>query len=311
MRLKNGLSLAAPGGGYEKVWIRDNVYVALGLESAGRHGAARRICWGLLDILHRHSWKLDWVLWQRPRSDYEFIHPRYTADGHEIHEPWGFKQHDAVGILLYHVGRLHRQGGHVLRTHADHHLLQKLVWYLARIEYWHDADSGMWEENVEVHASSLAACVRGLEELHGLVCLPDGLIERGRQSLARLLPAESQSKPYDMAQLSLLWPLELPRPEVLEPIERHLLRDYGVLRYENDPYHRHEREAEWTMGIPWLGLCWLHAGDRQRAARYLDWTDRIYHRARLPECYAGGQPCEHTPLAWSHAMALALRAQLA
>src|SRR5262245_28951254 len=97
MRLKNGLSLAAPGGGYEKVWIRDNVYVALGLEAAGRHGAARRICWGLLDILHCHSWKIDWVLWQRPRCDYEYLHPRYTADGEEIPDPWGFKQHDAIG----------------------------------------------------------------------------------------------------------------------------------------------------------------------------------------------------------------------
>ena len=54
-----------------------------------------------------------------------------------------------------------------------------------------------------------------------------------------------------------------------------------------------------------------HFGKWDRAARYLDWTDRIYHRAHLPECYAGGHPCEHTPLAWSHAMALALRSQLA
>src|SRR6476619_6422172 len=62
LELDNGLFLAAPGGDYERVWIRDNVYVAEGFEALGDWTTARRIYWGLLNILHRHSWKLDWAL---------------------------------------------------------------------------------------------------------------------------------------------------------------------------------------------------------------------------------------------------------
>jgi GH15 family glucan-1,4-alpha-glucosidase len=308
LELDNGLFLAAPSGDYQRVWIRDNVYVAEGFEALGDWTTARRIYWGLLNILHRHSWKIDWALWQRPQNGFEYIHPRYDLNGVEIPDPWGFKQNDAIGILLYKVGHLEKKGVGILRSHADQHLLQKLVWYLHKIEYWQDADSGIWEENEETHASSIAACLRGLEELHGLVRLPDGIIENGREALARLLPGESPTKESDMALLSLVYPLGLHVPEVIERVEERLLRDHGVIRYEHDHYHRHEgKEAEWTMGAPWLGLCWHKLGDHARAKKYLDWTDKLYWGDHLPECYTGTTPCEHTPLAWSHSLALALR----
>jgi hypothetical protein len=74
-------------------------------------------------------------------------------------------------------------------------------------------------------------------------------------------------------------------------------------------YHRHDgKEAEWTMGVPWLGLCWHKLGDKARAKEYLKWTDKLYWGDHLPECYTGTIPCEHTPLAWSHSLAVALRA---
>jgi len=50
----------------------------------------------------------------------------------------------------------------VLRNDADKELVQLLVDYLVALEYWQDADNGMWEENREVHASSIGACVAGL-----------------------------------------------------------------------------------------------------------------------------------------------------
>lgn len=308
LELDNGLFLAAPSGDYQYLWLRDNVYVALGFEALGDQNTARRIYWGLLNILHRHSWKIDWVLWQQPRCGFEYLHPRYDRSGCEIPQPWGYKQHDAIGILLYQIARREKEGAGILRSHADLHLLQKLVWYLHRIEYWQDPDSGMWEENEELHASSLAACVRGLEELHGLVHLPDGLIDRGREALSGMLPRESVTKESDLALLSLVYPLEIGGPELVESVEAKLQRDHGVIRYEQDHYHRHDAgEAEWTMGIPWLGLCWNALGDRGRAKRYLGWTEKLYWRRHLPECYTGRRPCEHTPLAWAHSLTLALR----
>jgi len=307
LKQRRGLFLAAPGGGYDKLWLRDNVYVALGYEAIGDWNSALGIYRGLLDIIHRYSWKIDWALWQKPRWDYEYLHPRYTVEGNEIHEPWGFKQNDAIGLLMFRVAVLEKAGMGILRDHADRHLLQKLVWYLDRIDYSRDRDNGMWEEAAELHASSVAACVRALEELHGFVCLPEGIIEKGRETLDLLLPKESPTK-QDLAQLSLVWPLGYVRAELVERVERRLLRERGVLRYENDWYHRNGSEAEWTMGLAWLGQCWLTLGDRHRARQYLDWTDSVYLGPYLPECYAGGRACEHTPLAWAHALALTLRA---
>ena len=43
LELGNGLFLAAPGGDYERVWIRDNVYVAEGFEALGDWTTTRRV----------------------------------------------------------------------------------------------------------------------------------------------------------------------------------------------------------------------------------------------------------------------------
>jgi hypothetical protein len=36
--------------------------------------------------------------------------------------------------------------------------------------------------------------------------------------------------------------------------------------------------------------------------------NKLYWGDHLPECYTGTTPCEHTPLAWSRSLAVALRA---
>ena len=58
-------------------------------------------------------------LWQRPRSGFEYIHPRYDVSGVEIPDPWGFKQNDAIGILLYKIAHLEKKGVGILRSHAS------------------------------------------------------------------------------------------------------------------------------------------------------------------------------------------------
>jgi hypothetical protein len=64
------------------------------------------------------------------------------------------------------------------------------------------------------------------------------------------------------------------------------------------------------MGIPWLGLCWLRLGDRQRACLYRERLDRLYWGDHLPECYHDFTPCERRPLARAHSLALTLRVLL-
>jgi GH15 family glucan-1,4-alpha-glucosidase len=310
LQLDNGLFLAAPNCGHEKIMIRDNIYVAEAFEALEDWTTVRRIYWSLLNLLHRNSWKIDWALWQRPQWGLELLHPHYPPPGDVPSESWGFRQNDAIGLLLYKLAVLEKAGTGLLRSHADLHLLQKLVWYLHRLEYWQDADSGTWEEVAEVHASSIGACLRAVQELDGLVHIPDGMREHGWEALHRLLPRESTAKGCDLAQLALIYPLGFREPGLVEQVEEELLRTHGVIRYADDGYHRGASEAQWTMGIPWLGLCWLQLGDRERARLYYERLDRLYWGDHLPECYRDCRPCERRPLAWAHSLALALRALL-
>src|SRR3989338_5274340 len=97
----------------------------------------------------------------------------------EIWEEWGNKQNDAIGALLFKIGDLESKGIKVLKDKNHTRIVEKLVLYLGSIEYWHDADNGMWEENVEVHASSVGACVAGLKSISKIVEVPKPLINKG------------------------------------------------------------------------------------------------------------------------------------
>lgn len=165
MQHPNGLFSAAknPNSGYHRVWIRDNVYAALGLEAAGKKRDVVRAYRAILDILLKYEWKIDLAIEKKPQFHFEYIHPRYEVNGEEIYEEWGNKQNDAIGAFLFKIGDLEERGIRITRNKNDLKIIQKLVRYLESIEYWHDEDNGMWEENTEVHASSVGACVAGLK----------------------------------------------------------------------------------------------------------------------------------------------------
>ena len=193
-----------------------------------------------------------------PKAAFRYIHARYDPlTGEEIREEWGNKQNDAVGAILFKIGDLVKKG--VLKlSDDDKRIVQKLVSYLAAIEYWKDADNGMWEENEEVHASSIGACVAGLQAVRGIVVVPEVLIAKGKEALNTLLPRESATKETDLALLSLIYPYnvvdEKQRDAILRNVEEKLLRERGVIRYVGDQYYNKNGEAEWTMGLAWLAI---------------------------------------------------------
>src|SRR3989344_4518011 len=162
IRHPNGLFSASKTSvytGYDKSWIRDNIYTAMGFESIDPDMAVRTYH-ALLDIFLKHEWKIDWAIKHRPLHAYQYIHARYhPLKLTEFWEEWGNKQNDAVGAFLFKVADLMDKGINVIRDSNDERILQKLVFYLKSIEYWHDKDNGMWEENEEVHASSVGACL--------------------------------------------------------------------------------------------------------------------------------------------------------
>ncbi|RMF54728.1 glycoside hydrolase family 15 [Candidatus Woesearchaeota archaeon] len=314
LQYRTGLFAAARkdvSTGYNAAWIRDNVYAAIGAEKFDFNRAIKAYH-ALLDIFLKHEYKIDWAIKEKPDEKYKYIHARYhpiTFD--EFHEEWGNMQNDAVGAFLFKVGELYEKGINIIRNDDDKRILQKLVFYLESIEYWHDPDNGIWEENEEVHASSVGACVAGLKKIRKIVNVPEELIRKGQESLNRLLPRESETKEVDLALLSLIYPYNVVTPrqrdKILENVEKTLVREKGVIRYLNDRYYNNGSEAEWCMGFPWLAIIYKIIGNEEKYKYYLRKTHSVMNaKGEIPELYYGKTKRfnENTPLGWAQALYL-------
>ncbi|MBI2452230.1 glycoside hydrolase family 15 [Candidatus Pacearchaeota archaeon] len=311
LQTKNGLFLAAPSEktGYNKAWIRDNIYASLSLELFYREECLR-VIHRIFDILKKHEYKIDWAIKDKPKHPHQYIHARYNPETlEEFWEEWGNKQNDAIGAFLFRVADLISKGFSVLRNNSDKKILQKLIDYLGSIEYWHDADNGMWEEHEEIHASSVGACLAGLIAISKYFNVQKKLIDNGRKSLNSLLPRESKTKDVDLALLSLIYPHnivnEKQRKQILKNVEAKLVRKRGIIRYKGDKYYYKNGEAEWTMGFPWLAIIYKLLGDRKKYLRYISKTlECLNESSELPELYYSNteEHNENSPLSWAQSL---------
>lgn len=303
--------------GYDKAWIRDNIYESLAFEFSTNKEDKERVVKAyraLLDILKKHESKIDWMIYQpQPKARYRYIHARFNpVDFTEFQEEWGNKQNDAIGAFLFKLADLEEKGFLIIRNDNDKRIIQKLVWYLQAIEYWHDADNGMWEENEEVHASSVGACVAGLIKVRkaGLAKVDIELINNGLRTLKELLPRESITKETDLALLSLIYPYNIATKEqaalILKNVQEKLLKEKGVLRYVGDHYYNHGYgEPEWTMGLPWLAIIHKQLGDEKNYKKFLNLTHNAFNKqGELPELYFRNtdKHNENSPLGWSQSL---------
>ncbi|PIO00322.1 glycoside hydrolase family 15 [archaeon CG10_big_fil_rev_8_21_14_0_10_43_11] len=312
LQAQSGLFLASHhhvNTGYNKAWIRDTVYATLAFEQCSPE-RVQKAYHALFDVFLKHEYKIDFAILDKPEYSWQYIHARYHPDTFdEFHEEWGNKQNDAIGAFLFKVGELEKKGLKIIRAKHDERILQKLVYYLQSIKYWQDADNGMWEEYEEVHASSIGACLAGLEMIKDLVHVPEHLLTQGRKALDMLLPRESASKQTDLALLSLIYPYtivsEKQAQAILDNVENHLVRDNGVIRYVGDQYYNTGSEAEWHFGLSWLALIYAQRGNTQKAQHYFARAKQTLKEDSAPELYlSNGQPNENTPLAWSQSMFL-------
>lgn len=303
--------------GYDKAWLRDNFYECLAFEILKDWETVRKTYRAILDIFLKHELKIDWAIRKKKMAKYEYIHPRYNPHTfEEFWEEWGTKQHDSIGCILFKIGELERRGMKIIERENDRRIVQKLVDYLAAIEYWHDPDSGVWEEDEEVHASSLGACIAGLEEISKLegISVSIELIVRGKETLDRLLPRESKRKFVDLALLTLIYPYHIANEkqskDILKNVEYHLARNKGVIRYKNDHYYNknpdgHSEEAEWTFGFSYLAIIYKELGDNAKAEYYIKkCLETVNMKGEVPELYYSHseQYNQNSPLGWSESM---------
>jgi GH15 family glucan-1,4-alpha-glucosidase len=232
-----------------------------------------------------------------------------------------------VGLVLWALGRWQERFGIFRNDYQDFHLLQKLVWYLDRIDHPHVADAGIWEEEgptKAVHLSSVAAVAAGLTQAAriGVKDIPERLQRDTVGALLAMRGRESQHHSTDLALLTLVWPLgeDLPLPratqrEIVGRVERELLGARGVVRYTADTYHScGGRPPEWTMGLGFLALAWDALGEGERAV----WYERrlqsvLTPSGELPESWChdpGHEEFYNSPLCWSHALHVIAAARL-
>ncbi|HYH75033.1 MAG TPA: glycoside hydrolase family 15 protein [Candidatus Saccharimonadales bacterium] len=306
--------------GYEKAWLRDNVYEALAFEYADEWDVVSKTYHALLDIFDKHIDKINWATTNKPFETWQFIHARYNPETlEEFWESWGNKQHDAVGAVLFKLADFEAKGHSMLRDQKDRKTVQTLIYYICNVEYWHDADSGMWEENEEVHASSIGAVVAALkkwQEVGGFDVDQDA-IDRGVAALNALLPRESENKFTDLALLSLIYPYNVVSPEmaqqIVDNLVYHLAKEKGVMRYKFDAYYNknqdgYSEEAEWCFGLSWLAIVYQRLGDEAKAWEYLEKATRtVTVDGKIPELYFSNtnKANENTPLGWAESMYVA------
>lgn len=331
IRLPNGLYIASPSVHYSAVWIRDSLYISLPFLNKSCDTYERALH-RLLDLMLDYEWKIDIHIKEKPVEPWQYIHAKYDAHSvRELSEAWGHAQHDAVGLLLWAIGEGERHGKRIIRDERDKTMVQKLVHYLRSCEYWQDKDNGMWEEAREVHASSVGACVSGLRAVSYVVDVPQYLITKGLTTLEELGSDETDNRIADMAQLSLIYPHRVYSRsmalEVLDKIEKRLLKKRGVIRYQGDSYYstvekegRHHpfsfyygTEAEWCLGLPWLAICHMELGNYDKARHFIEHTeDIILPDGSIPELYYADTSDHNpnTPLGWANALYLVAKERL-
>ena len=257
--------LAAAQSGYGNVWVRDNVYVALALDKAGRRDDASRAVQQLAGFYRNCRHRFEAIVEGRADPSSPVNRPPVRFDGLNLAELPNLAQaqNDALGYFLWFYCRLARAE----RFPPDVELLALFPLYFDAIRYWTDEDSGHWEERPKIEASSIGAVVAGLRELRKLLDLRpelllapgnlrgrktvtsnfiDHLIAEGERALTHILPAECvqpdprKNRRYDSALLFLIYPLQVVddamTERIISDVVKNLQGEYGIRRYLKDSY---------------------------------------------------------------------------
>jgi len=302
---------------YNKAWLRDIYFITLGFLETGDLETTKAAAKALLCVFVKHQGKISWAIENRPQESWQYIHARFHPETFEEYwEEWGNSQNDAVGEVLNLLVTLELMGESVVASDEEKEVVQKIIEYLVKLEYWHDADNGIWEENQEVHASFVGACVAALKKAQQVewLTVPPEAIARGEEALRALLPRESATKFADLALLTLIYPFAVTTEdetlEILNNVEYHLTKERGVIRYKFDRYYNNNadgfsEEAEWCFGLSWLAIIYAERGEKEKAYYYLRKAKAaVTPDGTVPELYYSNtnRPNENTPLGWAESM---------
>ncbi len=268
--LDNGLFPAAQVSdstqytGYAAVWVRDNIYVAHSHYLAGKTDVALKCVRCLMQYFSQHQQRFTKIIDGEinPDNVMQRPHIRFNgADLAEIDQDWQHAQNDALGYFLWFYCRSIADKA-LQPSPEELAILTLFPLYFEAIAYWQDEDSGHWEEDRKVAASSIGVVVASLKSFKELLTenssisdccrykdklltpeLLDSLITKGTEALETILPAESiqpEQRRYDAALLFLIYPLDILDDAISDRIIAEVIQNlqgkYGISRYLNDSF---------------------------------------------------------------------------
>ena len=364
LRHINGGYVASPYSGeagydrYDVYWLRDIMYATYANEYLGLYDKVKQSYGVVMTIFEKFHHKIVRGTRKKPdlqRSKGAVVHARvHPTTLEEITDEWGHHQLDIFGLFLFKVGDLQKQGFRVLRSNEHVQVVKDILSYLWTARWDCEPDFGVWEEGPELHSSSIGSVLAGLTMWHdhgyydykyrnridvsSIIPVSERFLEDGNTALAKLLPRESASRPYDLAQLSLLWPYNILKDQhelqeqILDNIETNLVRSYGVVRYPGDRYFSADanalvgNEAEWPIGLAWLSIAYskmLAQAARtgassatvkhylERARTHLAHLEEVMTEdGRIPELFTAGRAGHNTPLGWAQSFYIVAKLSL-
>ncbi|MEM8720582.1 MAG: glycoside hydrolase family 15 protein [Cyanobacteria bacterium P01_G01_bin.39] len=251
--------------GYAHVWIRDNIYVAYTHYICGSPEIAVTNVCAIASYFKKYQHRFENIIQGKanPENVMERPHVRFVgATMQESAQKWQHGQNDALGYFLWLYCKLVIDGL-ITPELEDWKLLGLFPSYFSAIRYWSDEDSGHWEEQRKIEASSIGIVVAGLKTLQQLLVrnsyqtdskvrnellnteLIDKLIVLGNSALAKILPAECiqsppQGRRYDAALIFLVYPLQIVEQDmakqIIQDVINNLQGDYGIRRYLGDSF---------------------------------------------------------------------------
>lgn len=274
----NGLYPAVPNPenpDMGKYWIRDNYWIWLATKDD-------RIADAFAEIVNKHTDKIYSAINGKATEEYMHLHPRYDENLEEIDDDWAWVQWDSVGNMI-----------EVLAQTGYEWEATLLMNYLEAIEFWKIPDHGMWEEEKDIHPSSMGAVIRGYKHL-----------DVNRKKVERLENVMLEHLPRtDMATYTLLFPMKLVPLEYEMKIinaNRDLVGLFGCKRFEGDTWNgidwTTKAEPEWPIGLAYLYFI----------------TDRSFYKSTLknikqingtiPESFINTESNTNDPLLWAEAL---------
>ncbi len=328
-------------GDYTHAWVRDNVYSILAVWAlalayrpidascaAPLEAAVVKLMRGLLAAMMKQAHKVE--RFKHTQDPLDALHAKVdTAHGDTVvgDDAWGHLQIDATALFVLQLAQMSASGLAIVQQPDELAFVQNLVHYLAKA--WCTPDYGIWERGhkrnqgtAELNASSIGMAKAALEAIDGFDPLPGQAppvlvvtddIAQARNTLAALLPRESESKETDAALLSIIgYPafaiddaaLALhTRTTLLDKLQgrygckrflrdghQTVLEDHSRLHYQPGELQQFEHiESEWPLFFTYLLIDAALAGSTDDAALWRSRLDALMQprdgQPLLPELY--------------------------